>query len=112
MYIFNLTFCKWHFAFACFVHSLRSLIIKNGNGCAQVGRFYSCFLCPPLKYTLFLRGKSNKICKEMWKKEKFMQSTGYMLFKLKDFFIGEEMNDERANDRVEKRERERESYII
>lgn len=76
----------------------------------QVGRFYSCFLCPPLKYTLFLRGKSNKICKEMWKKEELKQFTGYMLFKLKDFFIGETMSDERANERVEKSERKRELY--
>lgn len=48
----------------------------------------------------------------MLKKEKLMQFTGYMLFKLKDFFIGEKMSDERANERVEKRERKRESYII
>lgn len=29
-----------------------------------------------------------------------MQFTGYMLFKLKDFFIGEKMRDLRANEKV------------
>lgn len=42
-----------------------------------------------------------------------MQFTGYMLFKLKDFFIGEKMSDLRANEKVIKEnERQRESYII
>lgn len=36
----------------------------------------------------------------MRKKEKLMQFTGYMLFKLKDFFIGEKVSDERANEKV------------
>lgn len=48
----------------------------------------------------------------MWKKEELMQFTGYMLFKLKDFFIGETMSDERANERVEKSERKRELYHL
>lgn len=47
----------------------------------------------------------------MLKKEKLMQFTGYMLFKLKDFFIGEKMSDERANEKVEKIERKRERVI-
>lgn len=72
------------------VRSLRSLIkkIQRKRNLRAQGRFYSCFLWPPLKLKLklFLRGKSNKICKEMRKKEKLMQFTGYMLFKLKDFF--------------------------